>query len=194
MQLAILLLVSLASSVSSLRQLSKPFAIRKQPFELSHLEDSVFRQRPRSLVVPIIVQDIRGGYSDDDDSADINNSESSTAEKSTMKQCRCVLCGQDFLAESQADCEAHMAVCTAFARVHPTDGSTNPNGVYPPGSEPSKEEIPTVEEFEETESAKDIYSMSVKELKKIVTDAGLSHSDCIEKSDLQARAEKALSG
>ena len=189
MQLATLLLVCLSSSVTSLKQLSKAFSIRRQPFESFRIEDSGIQQP--ALIVAIIIQNIRGGYSDDD-SIDINNSESSTAEKSTMKQCRCVLCGQNFVAESQADCEAHMTVCTAFARVHPQDGGTNPNGVYPPGSEPSKEEVPTVEEIQDTESDKDIYSMSVKELKRIITNAGLSHADCIEKSDLQARAEEAL--
>mmetsp|Transcript_32349 Transcript_32349/g.78650 ORF Transcript_32349/g.78650 Transcript_32349/m.78650 type:complete len:190 (-) Transcript_32349:60-629(-) len=187
MQLAALLLVCLSSTATSLRLLSKAFAIRKQPFE-SCIEDSVIQQPSPSFAVTPIIQNIRGGYSDDSPSADTNNAESpaTTDDKSTMKQCRCVLCGQEILAESQADCEAHMAVCPAFGRVHPHGGSTNPNGVYPPGSEPNKEEMPSVEEIQ------DVNSMSVKELKRIITNAGFSHADCIEKSDLQARAEEAL--
>ncbi|KAL3937055.1 MAG: hypothetical protein SGBAC_007751 [Bacillariaceae sp.] len=184
MQLAVLLLVCLLCSATSLKEPSRAFTVRKELFE-SRIRDSVIRQ---PTILPI-VHDIRGGYSDDDA---INDKESPTTDKSKMKQCRCVLCGQEILAENQADCEAHMAVCPAFARVHAQDGSTNPDGVYPPGSEPSKDTMPNVEEVQDTKIDQGIYSMSVKELKRIITNAGLSHADCIEKSDLQARAEEAL--
>lgn len=190
MQLAVLLFVGLLSNVTALRQLSSEFCISKQPFE-SHIEDQVLGVEESNIA---FVAQIRGGYSNLTTS-DTSQAESAPADSnnSTMKQCRCVLCGQEILAESQEDCEAHMAVCPAFARVHPLDGSTNPNGVYPPGSEPTGDPTPHVEEVQNTESDVDVYSMSVKELKRIITNAGLSHADCIEKSDLQARAQEALS-
>ena len=104
-----------------------------------------------------------------------------------MKSCHCVLCGEEIIASCQEDCEAHMAVCPAFARVHPEDGKTNPNGVYPPE--------PQATNREETSKPQpdDIESMSVKELRKLISQAGLSDSDCIEKKDLQARAKDAIS-
>lgn len=71
-----------------------------------------------------------------------------------------------------------MAVCPAFARVHPENGETNPEGVYPPK--------------EEEEEKKDIESMSVKELRTLILKSGLSDKDCIEKADLKARAKEAL--
>ena len=37
----------------------------------------------------------------------------------------------------------------------------------------------------------DISTLSVRELKKIIAAAGLSHDDCIEKPDLQQRAREA---
>jgi len=36
--------------------------------------------------------------------------------------------------------------------------------------------------------------MSVKELKAFISGQGLSHSDCVEKSELQERAREALGG
>jgi hypothetical protein len=119
---------------------------------------------------------LRGG-------ADNSNALNDTGESSEMKTCRCVLCGEEIVASCQEDCVAHMAVCPAFTRVHPENGKTNPNGVYSPPAnnlEASKTQI------------KDIQSMSVKELKKLISQAGLSDSDCIEKKDLQARARDAL--
>ena len=37
-----------------------------------------------------------------------------------------------------------------------------------------------------------VTGMSVKELKKLITDAGLSHADCVEKSELRKRGAEAL--
>ena len=51
----------------------------------------------------------------------------------------------------------------------------------PPAAEPKAETEPMTE-------AVDISSMSVKELKAYITRKGLSHADCCEKSELQARA------
>ena len=41
-------------------------------------------------------------------------------------------------------------------------------------------------------SANDVDAMSVKELKALITKAGLSHTDCFEKSELRLRAREAL--
>ena len=41
-------------------------------------------------------------------------------------------------------------------------------------------------------SANDVDAMSVKELKALITKAGLSHTDCFEKSELRQRAREAL--
>ena len=41
-------------------------------------------------------------------------------------------------------------------------------------------------------SANDFDAMSVKELKALITKAGLSHTDCFEKSELRLRAREAL--
>ena len=41
-------------------------------------------------------------------------------------------------------------------------------------------------------AANDVDAMSVKELKALITKAGLSHADCFEKSDLRQRAREAL--
>ena len=54
----------------------------------------------------------------------------------------------------------------------------------PPAAEPKAETEPMTE-------AVDISSMSVKELKAYITRKGLSHADCCEKSELQARARSA---
>mmetsp|Transcript_46699 Transcript_46699/g.130275 ORF Transcript_46699/g.130275 Transcript_46699/m.130275 type:complete len:405 (-) Transcript_46699:85-1299(-) len=51
---------------------------------------------------------------------------------------------------------------------------------YADGHEDLPEEVPV-----------DIGSMSVKELKAFITAKGLTHGDCVEKSDLQARAAEA---
>ena len=105
-----------------------------------------------------------------------------------MKSCRCVLCGQEIIASCQEDCEAHMAICPAFARVHPENGETNPEGVYPPSSSSSSSE----NNIQESQQPKDIENMSIKELRRIILQAGLSDSDCIEKKELQARAREAM--
>ena len=44
------------------------------------------------------------------------------------------------------------------------------------------------------ELAARVVSMSVKELKKTITDAGLSHADCFEKPELRKRAVEAMRG
>ena len=108
---------------------------------------------------------------------------SSSSTSATMKSCRCVLCGQDIVASCQEDCEAHMAVCPAFARVHPESGGTNPNGVYPPDQNDIQSNV----------TSEMIDAMSVKELRRFIHKAGLSDKDCIEKQDLQAKARDALS-
>ncbi|CAH0365892.1 unnamed protein product [Pelagomonas calceolata] len=41
-------------------------------------------------------------------------------------------------------------------------------------------------------AANDVESMSIKEMKALITKAGLSHTDCFEKSDLRQRAREAL--
>ena len=41
-------------------------------------------------------------------------------------------------------------------------------------------------------SANDVDAMSIKEMKALITKAGLSHADCFEKSDLRQRAREAL--
>ena len=41
-------------------------------------------------------------------------------------------------------------------------------------------------------SADDVDAMSVKELKALITKAGLAHTDCFEKSELRQRAREAL--
>jgi hypothetical protein len=107
------------------------------------------------------------------------------------KKCRCVLCGQMIIAETQDDCVAHMEECEAFQRVHPEDGGeTNPNGVYPDG----RGQVPATKlDGEELKVAEtDLDKMSIKELRQTISYAGLSYSDCIEKSDLRARAREAL--
>ena len=37
-------------------------------------------------------------------------------------------------------------------------------------------------------AANDVEAMSIKEMKALITKAGLSHADCFEKSDLRQRA------
>ena len=76
-----------------------------------------------------------------------------------------------------------MAVCPAFARVHPESGGTNPNGVYPPDQNDNQSNV----------TSEMIDAMSVKELRRFIRKAGLSDKDCIEKQDLQAKARDALS-
>ena len=41
-------------------------------------------------------------------------------------------------------------------------------------------------------AADDVEAMSIKEMKALITKAGLSHADCFEKSDLRQRAREAL--
>ena len=41
-------------------------------------------------------------------------------------------------------------------------------------------------------TANDVEAMSIKEMKALITKAGLSHADCFEKSDLRQRAREAL--
>ena len=41
-------------------------------------------------------------------------------------------------------------------------------------------------------TANDVDAMSIKEMKALITKAGLSHADCFEKSDLRQRAREAL--
>ena len=41
-------------------------------------------------------------------------------------------------------------------------------------------------------AANDVEAMSIKEMKALITKAGLSHADCFEKSDLRQRAREAL--
>ena len=41
-------------------------------------------------------------------------------------------------------------------------------------------------------AADDVEAMSIKEMKALITKAGLSHADCFEKSDLRLRAREAL--
>jgi hypothetical protein len=65
---------------------------------------------------------------------------------------------------------------------HPEHGETNPQGVYPP-----KDDVE-----QNAPEPKDIDSMSVKELRSLILQSGLSDKDCIEKADLQARAKEAL--
>jgi hypothetical protein len=43
-----------------------------------------------------------------------------------------------------------------------------------------------------SKDALQVAGMSVKELKKVITDGGLSHADCFEKSELRKRAGEAL--
>lgn len=100
-----------------------------------------------------------------------------------MKQCRCVLCGEMIEAETQEDCIAHMQACAAFRRVHPEGGPTNPNGVYPEGE---------ARRARATEPAVEVEHMSVKQLKRTISEAGLTHADCLEKSELRTRARQAL--
>ena len=42
------------------------------------------------------------------------------------------------------------------------------------------------------DSSNDVDAMSIKEMKALITKAGLSHADCFEKSDLRQRAREAL--
>ena len=135
---------------------------------------AVFR-RPTSFYS---ITNIRGGGGGKDSSID--------DVEEPMKSCRCVLCGQEIIANSQEDCEKHMEICPAFARVHPLNGTTNPEGVYPPSSSSSETKV------QELQQPKDIENMSVKELRRIILQAGLSDSDCIEKKELQARAREAM--
>ena len=151
-----------------------------------------------------------------------------------MKQCRCVLCGEMILAETQEDCVAHMQVCEAFCRVHPPSSEgggggvkTNPNGIYPPqeeevaappaataaaaaavpapGDENDKSSSARAraraqEEEEEIWNDKntavleevDDDQMSVREMKELISNSGLTYSDCLEKKDLRNRAREAL--
>ena len=41
-------------------------------------------------------------------------------------------------------------------------------------------------------AANDVEAMSIKEMRALITKAGLSHADCFEKSDLRQRAREAL--
>ena len=115
-------------------------------------------------------------------------------EPNIMKSIRCVLCGQEFVASCQDDCEAHMANCSAFTRVHPESGATNPDGVYPPQEqEQQQHQAPAFASQSSLFEAKQIEEMSVKELRAFIQESGLSDKDCIEKQDLQERARQAAS-
>ena len=46
--------------------------------------------------------------------------------------------------------------------------------------------------MEHTPTDDDIATLSVGELKALISGAGLSYADCVEKSDLRARAAEAL--
>ena len=46
--------------------------------------------------------------------------------------------------------------------------------------------------MDSSNAAKDVDAMSIKEMKALITKAGLSHADCFEKSDLRQRAREAL--
>lgn len=85
-----------------------------------------------------------------------------------------------------------MLSCDAFQRVHPEGGTTNPDGVYPNGVNPQKEGGGEKEEEVVVVEEKDVESMTTRELKRVVTDAGLGFGDCIEKEDLRVRAREAL--
>ena len=51
---------------------------------------------------------------------------------------------------------------------------------------------PRIAATPKTDDVLGVLAMSVKELKQIITDAGLSHADCVEKSELRARAAEAI--
>ena len=146
----------------------------------------------------------------DNDHDDYDDEEEKKKEQQDVikKSCQCVLCGQTFIASTQEDCVAHMEVCQAFDRVHPTDGSpVNPNGVYdppppppsaaaaaaaaataasppPPPPPPTRTTTPVV-------LTTPIEEMSIKELQQTIINAGFDYKDCIEKQDLQQRARQA---
>ena len=46
--------------------------------------------------------------------------------------------------------------------------------------------------MDSSNAANDVEAMSIKEMKALITNAGLSHADCFEKSDLRQRAREAL--
>ena len=46
--------------------------------------------------------------------------------------------------------------------------------------------------MDSSNAANDVEAMSIKEMKALITKAGLSHADCFEKSDLRQRAREAL--
>ena len=81
-----------------------------------------------------------------------------------------------------------MEACQAFARVHPTDGEINPDGVYPPTSATAPP-MSASSIFQQPE--KPIEEMSIKELRQMIVEAGLECKDCLEKQDLQQRARQA---
>jgi len=69
-----------------------------------------------------------------------------------------------------------------------TSASTSaPTGV----PAPAPTAAPTADSTPATTSA--VGAMSVKELKECISSEGLRHNDCVEKSDLRARAEEAMS-
>lgn len=130
------------------------------------------------------------------------------------KACRCVLCGEMIVAESEADCVAHMDKCKAFNSVHPESGGTNFDGIYtgrstssPASARTKSPSTQLPEAVGEQLNADDgsagttaisksdftnIDEMSIKELKRLISSAGLSFADCIEKGDLRTRAREAL--
>lgn len=164
-------LLLLLCQISSTSSHKSPFSVRAPQSPSSVCRFHHTRHHTHPLIQ--IASELRGGSSSD---------EEDQTNKSAMKNVRCVLCGQEIMASSQEDCEAHMAVCPAFARVHPEHGETNPQGVYPP-----KDDVE-----QNAPEPKDIDSMSVKELRSLILQSGLSDKDCIEKADLQARAKEAL--
>jgi hypothetical protein len=184
-------LLLLLCQISSISSHKSPFSVRapQSPSSVCRFLHHSRHHRTHPLIQ--IAFDLRGGSSssDEDSSSDIESNgdeEEDETNKSEMKHVKCVLCGQEIIASSQEDCEAHMAVCPAFARVHPEHGETNPEGVYPPkGTDNSDVE-------ENTPEPKDIDSMSVKELRSLILQSGLSDKDCIEKADLKERAKEAL--
>jgi len=127
-----------------------------------------------------------------------------TGDNSAPRHCRCPLCGQIIVAKTQEECVEHMSSCTAFPGVHPGKGQpTNfdyfkkkegESGTPSPTPSPvgtaagvSTNNNPPVS----SKTPEEISDMNVRALKSYISGAGLSHSDCVEKSDLQERAKEA---
>mmetsp|Transcript_1297 Transcript_1297/g.1786 ORF Transcript_1297/g.1786 Transcript_1297/m.1786 type:complete len:178 (+) Transcript_1297:76-609(+) len=160
------------------------------------------------LILPNLLFLVEGIGSKDLDNIVQQPPQQSSTLSENMKKCRCVLCGQMIIAETQEDCVKHMEQCTAFQRVHPEDGDLNPNGVYPPQEQGSSNDAassstmtPPQEQAvqNDNDATKDKYTtesnveeLSIKEMRQLITKCGLSYADCIEKIDLRTRAKEAL--